>query len=272
MERKGRFRSIEKLLERDSPSNFFLFLTIKKIFNKQFYKGKGTLSKFRKIIYKNTVLRVSRLIFWIKLERSSRNERNLFTPKRVNFGRKKPFARRKEKKKSSRNTFGGSVSSRMKFSTISFRNEMRAVSSPPSLGDRAKYGKSALFQRGETHTCACFPRDERENKAFRRENATENGTFDVSSSFLCKTFPFLSFFSFFFFLLSYEHTTRRRFTFEFNNDINFCSLFFFLSFLFSFFLLFFSFNPFRCKRGKKFRLSSFPRLLPFSPAREGGRN
>lgn len=84
--------------------------------------------------------------------------------------------------------------------------------------------------------------------------------------------PFLSFFSFFFFLLSYEHTTRRRFTFEFNNDINFCSLFFFLSFLFSFFLLFFSFNPFRCKRGKKFRLSSFPRLLPFSPAREGGRN
>lgn len=160
----------------------------------------------------------------------------------------------------------------MKFSTISFRNETWVVSSPPSLGDRAKYGKSALFQRGETHTCACFPRDERENKAFRRENATENGTFDVSSSFLCKTFPFLSFFSFFFFLLSYEHTTRRRFTFEFNNDINFCSLFFFLSFLFSFFLLFFSFNPFRCKRGKKFRLSSFPRLLPFSPAREGGRN
>ena len=271
MERKGRFRSIEKLLERDSPSNFFLFLTIKKIFNKQFYKGKGTLSKFRKIIYKNTVLRVSRLIFWIKLERSSRNERNLFTPKRVNFGRKKPLARRKEKRNHRATRwirFGGSVSSRMKFSTISFRNETRAVSSPPFLGDRAKYGKSALFQRGETHTCACFPRDERENKAFRREN----GTFDVSSSFLCKTFPFLSFFSFFFFLLSYEHTTRRRFTFEFNNDINFCSLFFFLSFLFSFFLLFFSFNPSWCKRGKKFRLSSFPRLLPFSPAREGGRN
>lgn len=105
--------------------------------------------------------------------------------------------------------FGGSVSSRMKFSTISFRNETWVVSSPPFLGDRAKYGKSALFQRGETHTCACFPRDERENKAFRRENATENGTFDVSSSFLCKTFPFL-FSPFFPFSFFFFHTNTPR--------------------------------------------------------------
>lgn len=75
------------------------------------------------------------------------------------------------------------------------------------------------------------------------------------------------FFSLSFFFLSYEHSTRGRFTFEFNNDINFCSLFFFLS-SFSFFFLFFS-SLFRCcstlpgVNVEKISDSSFPD--PFSP-------
>lgn len=157
--------------------------------------------------------------------------------------------------------FGGSVSSRMKFSTISFRNETRVSSL--LLSAIAPSMVKARFSNEERHTCACFPRDERKQSfQTKRDGKRYFRRFVLVS---LQNLP--PFFSLSFFFLSYEHTTRGRFTFEFNNDINFCSLFFFLSsfsFFFYFFLLFFCCcSTLPGVNVEKISDSSFPD--PFSP-------
>lgn len=154
-----------------------------------------------------------------------------------NFARRKLFAMEKKNHRATRwIRFGGSVSSRMKFSTISFRNETRVSSL--LLSAIAPSMVKARFSNEERHTCACFPRDERKQSfQTKRDGKRYFRRFVLVS---LQNLP--PFFSLSFFFLSYEHTTRGHFTFEFNNDINFCSLFFFLSsfsFFFYFFLLFF---------------------------------
>lgn len=143
----------------------------------------------------------------------------------------------------------------MKFSTISFETRVSSL----LLSAIAPSMVKARFSNEERHTCACFPRDERKQSfQTKRDGKRYFRRFVLVS--LQNLPPF--FFSLLFFFLSYEHTTQGRFTFEFNNDINFCSLFFFLSSFSFFFIFFFSFsllfNPSRCKRGKNFRLQ-FPR-------------
>lgn len=121
----------------------------------------------------------------------------------------------------------------MKFSTISFETRVSSL----LLSAIAPSMVKARFSNEERHTCACFPRDERKQSfQTKRDGKRYFRRFVLVS---LQNLP--PFFSLSFFFLSYEHTTRGRFTFEFNNDINFCSLFFFLSFflLFPFFFYFF---------------------------------
>lgn len=127
-----------------------------------------------------------------------------------------------------------------------------------SLGDRAKV-KARFSNEERRDTLVRVFRGRKQSFQTKRDGKRYFRRFVLVS--LQNLLFFFSLSPFFFlFFLSYEHTTRGCFTFEFNNDINFCSLFFFLSFLFFLFFLLFSllFNPSRCKRGKKFRLQ-FPR-------------